>query len=74
MNDVERLKEYIEGVRKELIAKDVFSGEYCMMVLVGKSPKFSYRDLAHFESRVLTDISNTDPQYNIEFVCLIFED
>lgn len=74
MTDQEKLQEYVNGVLEELTSQNKQTGQYCMLVEVGRAPRFAYRDIAHFQTRVLDDLKTVDPSHSVEFACLIFED
>lgn len=74
MTDLEKLNEYHKELLEELESRSIMSGDYCLLVIVGGHAKFAYSDVAHFMSRVLDDIKNVDPMFNIEFQLMVFED
>lgn len=72
MTDQEKLEEYLESVKADLKAANAMGGDYVMLVLIGGKPALLYRDLVKFRENVLTDISDIDPQYSIEFTHMLY--
>ena len=73
MSDLDRLEQYREELSKEISEKELVEGEYCILVSVGKVPKFGYKNVAHFMSRVLKDVYSVDPMFSVEFCMIVFE-
>lgn len=73
MSDLTKLEQYRDELMAEITDRNLLDGDYCILVCVGKVPKFGYKNISHFMTRVLDDIKNVDPMFSIEFTMMVFE-